>query len=242
MILRRLLFHSGLLIISGDFALAQNDSLIKSRSQIVFSIDTIKFDFGQLKDTVDIIVSNTNQLIAGFDLKIGFNSYAFDILEVFPGAIPDSCKWEIFNAKNSIGSKGEGSPHSIWQIIGMAEFVPDTVRPLCYSIDRPASIARLVIELDSNRVRKMSSNFLPIYFYWEDCTDNTVTNVLGDSLLMSMSVDGISYSDSTGMAFKFPTRYGSPTSCISRKAKNKPVRKLAFVNGGVAIGEIIDNE
>ncbi len=223
-------------------ATAQNDSLIKADTLILVSIDSAAFGFEHLQDTVDIILSNLGQPIAGFDLKIGINSQAFDILEVLPGEIPDSCQWETFNTKSSIGGAGEGHPRTIWQILGLAEFVPDSVRPLCYGFDRPASLARLVVELDSNDARILSNNFLPIYFFWEDCTDNTVTNVSGDSLLMSISVDGISYSDSTGVAFKFPTRYGSPATCIKPRAKNKPVRKLLFQNGGVRVGTVVDNE
>lgn len=240
--MKRLLVSAVLILFGFSYANGQSDSLIKLDSQIIISIDSVTsgFDFNQ--DTVDIILTNFGQPIAGFDLKIGINSHAFNILEVLPGEIPDSCQWETFNAKSSLGGNWEGAPRAVWQILGLAEFMPDSVRPLCYGFDRPASIARLVVELDSIHARTLSHNFLPIYFLWEDCTDNTVTNVRGDSLMMSISVDGISYSDSTGTAFRLPSRYGSPASCIKPKAKNKPVRKLVFENGGVRVGTVVDNK
>jgi len=238
--MKHFLISAVLISLAFSKAIAQSDSLVKSDSTIKISIDSVTFGFEHMQDTVDIVLFNPGQPIAGFDLKIGINSHAFNILEVLPGEIFDSCEWETFSAKSSISGNWEGNPRAVWQILGMAEFMPDSVRPLCYGFGRPASIAQLVVELDSIHVRTLSHNFLPIYFFWEDCTDNTVTNVRGDSLLMSISVDGISYSDSTGVAFKFPTRYGSPASCIKHKAKNKPVRKLVFQNGGVSVGTVVD--
>lgn len=229
------LFAGLILVLANHKTIAQSDSLSIPNSILMIKIDTAVFDYEHLRDTVDIILSNIGHPIAGFELNVGVSSRAISILEVLPGEVPDSCNWETFNVKNSIGRNAEGAPGAVWQIVGMAEFVPDSVRTLCYGFDRPASIARLVVELDSNRVRTSGQDFWPIYFYWQDCTDNTVTNTLGDSLMMSVSVDGISYSDSTGMAFNLPSRYGAPGSCIKPKAQNKPIRKVAFVNGGVRL-------
>ncbi|HEX2897743.1 MAG TPA: hypothetical protein VHP63_06820 [candidate division Zixibacteria bacterium] len=224
----------------GQKALAQDDSILISNQTIIIKIDSAVFDHEHLLDTVDIILNNTGLPIAGFDLNVGISSRALRILEVLSGEVLYSCNWETFNAKNSIGGNWEGAPIATWQILGLAEFMPDSIRPLCYGLERPASIARLVVELDSNLVRTSRQDFWPIYFYWQDCSDNTVTNTLGDSLFMSVSVDGISYSDSTGTAFKFPTRYGTPNSCIKPKAQNKPTRKVALVNGGVRLGTVVD--
>lgn len=219
---------------------AQPDSLKISNQPIVITIESAVFDFKHLLDTVDIILENAGRPIAGFDLNIGASSRALVILEILPGEVPDSCNWETFNVKNSLDGNGEGSRIATWQILGLAEFMPDTIAPLCYGFERPATIARLVVELDSNQIRTSRQDFWPIYFYWQECSDNTVTNTLGDSLFMSTSVDGISYSDSTGSAFRFPTRYGTPGSCIKPKAQNKPTRKVAFVNGGVRVGTVVD--
>ncbi len=229
-----------ILVFANHRTIAQSDSLSIPNSILIIRIDTAIFDYEQLRDTVNIILANTGHPIAGFELNVGVSSRAISILEILPGEVSDSCNWETFNIKNAIGGNAEGAPSAIWQILGMAEFMPDSVRPLCYGFDRPASIARLVVELDSNKVRTSGRDFWPIYFYWQDCTDNTVTNTLGDSLLMSVSVDGISYSDSTGMAFNLPSRYGAPGSCIKPKAQNKPIRKVAFVNGGVRVGTVVD--
>ena len=237
---RRFLIAGVVFATMGHRTFAQIDSISISNQTIIIEIDSAVFDYEHLRDTVDIILTNIGHPIAGFELNVGVSSRAISILEVLPGEVPDSCNWETFNVKNSIGGSVEGAPGAVWQIVGMAEFIPDSVRPLCYGFDRPASIARLVVELDSNRVRTSGQDFWPIYFYWQDCSDNTVTNTLGDSLLMSASVDGISYSDSTGMAFNLPSRYGAPGSCIKPKAQNKPIRKVAFVNGGVRVGTVVD--
>ena len=216
---------------------AQSNSLSKSGSTITISIDTVTLGVQKYLDTVDIMLSASGCPIAGADLKIGFDSYALNILEILRGELLDSCQWDFFDSKASIDQGKENHPRSTWKVLALSEFVPDSVRPLCYDFDRPVSIARLVVQLDSTRIRILLDSFVPIYFYWEDCTDNTVTNVRGDSLLISAAVDGVSCTDSAAIASKFPTRLGAPPVCISPRAVNKPVRKVVFQSGGIRIEE-----
>ncbi len=228
------------LLLLPNFVSAQSDSLSKFSANLNISIETANLGAHKIIDTLDVLISTARYTIAGMDMKIGFDSYAMDILEVLRGELPDSCQWEFFDTKASIDQGKEGYPRSIWQVVMLSGFIPDSVRPICYSFKRPVSIARLVVQLNIERARIMSDTLLPIYFFWEDCSDNTVTNVSGDSLMMSIVVDGVSYSDSLGQNVSFPTRFGTPTSCIKPKAKNKPMRRLVFHSGGMRIGTLVD--
>jgi len=242
-----------LFLLSG-FVSAQTDSLSKSPAYPNFSIETGTLGAYKSVDTLDIMLSTAGYPIAGVDLKIGLDSYAMEILEVLRGELPDSCEWEFFDTKSSIDQGKEGYPRSIWQVIMLAEFMPDSVRPTCHSFNRPVSIARLVVMLNTDRARIMPDTLFPIYFFWEDCSDNTVTNISGDSLIMSLVVDGVASTDSFSVGaghvqpagttparyISFPSRLGAPDACINPKARNKPTRRLVFQSGGVKVGNMID--
>lgn len=221
---------------------------------ITLSIATVTLDLQKLIDTIDINIAASAYPLAGADLKIGFNSYAIDILEILPGEILDSCGWEFFEVKASIDQGKEYYPRSFWTILAMSDFMPDSVRADCYGLGRPASIARLVISIDSSKIS--SDTLFPIYFFWEDCTDNTLTNVSGDSLFMSLIVDGVSsitaINDDSALAIPpgttpagaltLPSRFGAPDFCINPRAQNKPVRKLVFQSGGIHFQTVVENK
>ncbi len=194
------------------------------------SIESKSYSLGQLIDTIDIGIESSGKPIGGVDIKIGFDSPALEILEIIPGEIPDSCRWKFFNARDmSFNSSGD-TPIGVWQILAMAEFGGDTVRSVCYGFDRKASIAQLIIHVDSSQIDARTDSALTIFFYWQDCGDNTVTNVLGDSLFLS--ANSVNEKDTLRV---LPSRVGAPSSCINPRAQNKPVRGVSFESGGVVI-------
>ena len=194
------------------------------------TIESESYSLGQLIDTIDIDIESSGKPIGGVDIKIGFDSPALEILEIIPGEIPDSCRWKFFNSRDvSFKTSGE-VPTGVWQILAMAEFGGDKVRPLCYGFDRKASIAKLVIHVDSSQIDLETDSILQIFFYWQDCGDNTVTNISGDSLYLSAELD-----DKKSAPRVLPSRTGAPASCINPKAQNKPVRGVGFESGGVVM-------
>ncbi len=206
------------------------DSTMADRPYYKITIENESYSLGQLIDTVDISIESSGKPIGGVDIKIGFDSPALEILEIIPGEIPDSCGWKFFNTRDvSFKTSGE-APTGVWQILAMAEFGGDTVRAVCYGFDRKASIAKLIIHVDSSKLDLETDSALAIFFYWQDCGDNTVTNISGDSLYLSL----ISANEKDTLRV-FPSRIGAPDSCINPKAQNKPVRGVVFESGGVRI-------
>lgn len=174
--------------------------------------------------------------MGGVDLKFGFDSDLFEIVTIIQGKIPDSCGWKIFNSREAVETEKEGMPQSMWQILAMAEFGPDSLRPVCFSINQPSSLARLIVRLDTSKFRTpFLDTIIPIYFLWADCTDNTVTNGSGDSLFISESVDELHSTDPSVLGARFPTSLGASSKCINSRAQNPPMRMIAFKNGGVHI-------
>jgi len=236
--------------------LPESDLLIKQPETLPLWIETVRIDMVKNAATIDIMFDAPGFPIAGADLKIGYDSYSIDIVKITRGELPDYCKWEMFDTKVSIDQGKEGYPRSIAQIVTLAEIVADSANRKCKSFDRPVSIARLEITFDKTDAPKLTDTLLPVYFFWEDCTDNTITNESGNSLYMSLVVDGVASVKSINAdtdklippgttpagAITFPSRYGAPDLCIKPKALNKPVRKLVFKSGGVLIKSVVENE
>ncbi|MCH9024451.1 MAG: hypothetical protein IH931_03875 [candidate division Zixibacteria bacterium] len=194
------------------------------------TIESESYSLGQLIDTVDINIESSGKPIGGVDIKIGFDSPALEILEIIPGEIPDSCQWKFFNSRDVSFNTSDEAPTGVWQILAMAEFGGDTVSSLCYGFDRKASIAKLIIHVDSSLIDLETDSTLKIFFYWQDCGYNSVTNISGDSLYLSLN----SINDKDTLR-ALPSRIGAPASCINPKAQNKPVRGVEFQNGGVVV-------
>ena len=222
-----------LILASGNLFAA--DSTMADRPYYKITIETESYFLGQLIDTVDISIESSGKPIGGVDIKIGFDSPALEILEIIPGEIPDSCGWKFFNTRDVSFKTSAEAPTGVWQILAMAEFGGDTVSAVCYGFDRKASIAKLVIHVDSSKLDLETDSILQIFFYWEDCGDNTVTNISGDSLYLSL----ISANEKDTLRV-LPSRIGAPASCINPKAQNKPVRGVGFESGGVVVNS--DNQ
>ena len=219
------------ILTAGD--LLSEDSTNSDIPYYKITIESESHSLGQLIDTIDIEIESSGKPIGGVDIKIGFDSPALEILEIIPGEIPDSCKWKFFNTRDMSSQTTGDSPIGVWQILAMAEFGGDTVRSVCYGFDRRASIAKLIIHVDSSQVDLATDSTLAIFFYWQDCGDNTVTNISGDSLYLSLNS-----AHGRDTLRVLPSRIGAPASCINPKAQNKPVRGVSFESGGVRIRSV----
>jgi len=198
----------------------------------VISIDHVVAVAGRIDDTLDVILKSHGRGVAGFDLKLATANDIVDIVEVLPGELHDSCHWEFFNARRVRGSEStEGYPAAVWRAIALAEVVPDSVRPVCYGLGREVSLLRLVVS--SERRDFVPDTAVAIFFFWESCTDNSLANVGGDTLSLSLkTVDHLPTADYKRDS-PFPTRFGVPDECLDRAARNRPLRWIEFHNGGV---------
>ena len=194
------------------------------------TIESESYYLGQLIDTINIGIESSGKPIGGVDIKIGFDSPALEILDIIPGEIPDSCRWKFFNSRDMSSRNSGDSPTGVWQILAMAEFGGDSVRSVCYGFDRRASIAKLIIHVDRSQIDLETDSMLQIFFYWQDCGDNTVTNLSGDSLYISLN--SANKEDTLRV---LPSRTGAPASCINPNGLNKPVRGVGFESGEVRI-------
>ncbi len=209
-----------------NFEKLPSDSL-----NVVVTIERMLVTNQRLHDTLLVTLQANGQSLAGFDFKIGIDNPLVDIIAILPGEIYDSCRWEYFTARQVNTSDKEPYPPILWQVVALAELIPDEEQPLCHGLNRKASLLKLVVS--NEHVLNVPDTAVPIFFFWEDCGDNSISSRSGNTLLLSKQVFdyfGAVPPQSRGI---FPTRSGAPSQCINPGSRNKPVRKIEFHNGGI---------
>jgi len=189
----------------------------------------------QVFDTLLISVESFGYQVAGFDLKFGTNSSFIDILEVLPGEVNDSCDWEYFSAK-ALNNFNEAFPCQLWQAVAIAKITPDTTLPTCFGFQRTASLLKIVVASETREY--IPDTLAPIFFFWEDCSDNSLSDETGTAMIISRQVYDYLGTEISDTGQIFPTRRGSPRQCVKPEIQNKPVRQIDFHNGGVTFKQI----
>lgn len=200
-------------------------------ARVIIRVERVQAGLGRFVDTLDISLQSTGQLAAGFDFKIATSNQYLKIVDILPGEIFDSCKWDYFSARPLDRANKPDYPESIWQAVGMAEGISNQEPANCYGLNRQASLVRLVVS--NEHVVKLIDTSVAIYFLWEDCTDNVVSSATGEKLYISTNVlDYIPVYGSSDPA-AFPTRRGAPRLCQKPESKNPAMRRVEFHNGGI---------
>ncbi len=219
--------------------IASADTL-EDTSRFIVRIEPRMVPWNQLLDTVEVTLESFGSPIAGFELKIGCNSRLVYISDVLPGKILDSCRWQFYNARRSPNENKEGYPENLWRVVALARLVTDTTEPGCFGFDKQASILRIVLSREAALTR---STLLPgdfdsaaaVFFYWEKCTDNSLSGKSGRTLIVSQSVLDYYPVDLPDGASIFPTRKGTPLQCLVQSKKNFLIRQAEFHNGGIKL-------
>jgi len=205
----------------------QADSL---SGDYIISIDRVLIDDMRINDTISIWLQNDDLSLAAFDFKIGCSADYFQIIDILPGDLCDSCGWVFFNVRR-VEPSNAGSPGLLWQVVALADMMSDTTISRCYSLNRRASLVKLVIS--NEFIKNVPDTSIPIYFYWEDCTDNTISEVGGTILCLANKVIEYYKPDIITQPEQFPSMTGPLNNCIKASSLNKPLKKIEFHNGAV---------
>jgi hypothetical protein len=207
------------------------DLLVDDTSRIILRIEPRTVSGRRINDTLDIRIESFGSTIAAFDLKFGTSNPYMNIVDVLPGRIIDSCKWEFFNARE-VGSAGAANrPRQLWHAVGLAKMFGDSALPACYGFDVPASVARIVVS--NEHVLQMPETSAAIFFFWETCTDNCLSGISGRSMVISSSVLDFFPVEFPDLQSALPSRKGAPNQCIIPGKPNPPKRRIEFHNGGI---------
>lgn len=219
-----------ILLISTGSIYAQNDTTGSTLSYIL-EIERLNVNTATFTDTIDVILETDSSTLAGFDLKVAVKNSLLDIQSVLPGDFFDSCRWEFFNAKQIDHPSFEDPTVTTWEIVGLADMAGDDSEPLCYNLEGRHSLIKLIV---TNKGLSSSNGYpIPIYFLWEDCTDNSLSGKSGNSLILSSKVIEYLPNNQNFFGNPFPSLTGAPENCIKADAVNKPLRAIELHNGGI---------
>ena len=218
-----------------------NDSVVDTLAGNLWcrvGVDHVTVDDGQLYDTLNVFFETGGVDLAGYVLKLGLANHLVGIVEILPGEIIDSCGWEMFRANRIVARPEAPQISELWQITALAQIGLSEDPPVCFGFDRPVSLARLVVS--SVHVPIAPDTLVAIFFYWETCRDNVLSDREGASIIVSDTIINFCPIGLETERDQFPTCHGTPQECISPTAANIPRRLVEFRNGGVEFRLRID--
>ncbi|MBD3404033.1 hypothetical protein GF420_14165 [candidate division GN15 bacterium] len=208
------------------------DTTVAVEPRFVLRLPHVTVEPGQMTDTVAVTLATHGAEIAGFDLKIGCDSRLVTIADVLRGAIPDSCRWEYFAARDVFQVGAETGPLSLWKVIALARSTPGGEKPTCFGLDREAGLVELV--LNFNPKAYLEDTTVSLFFYWEDCRDNVLSDKSGSQGMISNRVFDYYGALTDSLADAFPSRTGTPRQCVDPARRNHARRLVDFHNGGIS--------
>lgn len=185
----------------------------------------------RLNDTLDVTFNSHGRPVGGFDLKIAIDDPAIDILEILPGRMYDSCRWEYFSARRLETPPREGIPRQIWQVVALSQVIPDSIQPLCFAADSDISVLRMIVSNEHQAAT--DDRTIPIFFFWEDCSDNSISDRSGNQLFISRRVHDYTGRLPDSSAPLFPSRFGAPLQCVNPAVRFPMKRLIDFHNGAI---------
>ncbi len=180
--------------------------------------------------------------IGGFDFLIAYDASALTFTEAEPGQLLEDCGWEYFTYRYGVdGNCGDACPSGLLRIIAIAETNNGPNHPLCYGPPDadPHQLATLTFFVTNDRT--FECQYTPIRFFWADCSDNAVSSIDGDSLIIDSKIydfeGNLIWEEDDDDQFPEDERIpfvGAPDFCLEGD-KVTPFRCLELYSGGIDI-------
>ncbi len=198
--------------------------------------------------TIDSLYNLPDGGMGGYDFLIAFDASALALQAVIPGPpfydpVPNGCGWEYFIYRfGPCGSCASGCPTGMVRVFGLAETNNGPNHPDCFEPDpQPATLFTLDFLVTNDRT--FECQYIPIYFFWCDCADNTISDSTGNHLYLDEIIydfEGrLIWDEDDDDEFPEDARIpwvGAPDYCIDPDpGKPTPIRCLDFWNGGIDI-------
>jgi len=192
--------------------------------------DQLQGHYAQVAVTLDD--SYTSMNMGGYDFLIAYDA-GLTFISAEPGQLLVDCGWEYFTYRfGATGNCGDACPGGVLRIVAMAETNNGNNHPTCFNSAAGDELA--ILEFFVSNDRTLECMYLPVQFYWMDCTDNTISSQFGDTLFISDRVYDFEGTDITDPSFGFPTYYGAMDECLEGD-KLFPLRAIDFKDGGVDV-------
>ena len=177
-----------------------------------------------------------NKLCAGFDYTIGFDNNLLTLTGCIPGPLFDESgtyQWPTFywRMDTVTNCTADFCPPEVLKVYGIAESF-ESGSALSYDI--ADSIVLFTMEFTVADIPQEDTLFVPVNFFFADCISNSMSNYMGDSLLVSQLVLDAFGRNITDPEYGVPGIYGAPDSCYG-EAGNGPYRFIDFQHGIIGI-------
>jgi hypothetical protein len=191
---------------------------------------------------VPININKGSGYFGGFDFLIGYDQSALIFMGATLAPWLEGC-WEYFTYRfNWNGNCGGSCPSGLLRVVGIADLNNGPNHPdpeVCMKF--PGTVTHMVIlQFYVTNDRTFECMFAPIRFLWDDCGDNTMSSIMGDSLFLSRYVYNYEGYDWTGQVM-----YGGhwwlggpyPNDVCMNDDPEKPdaIPFIDFIHGGVDI-------
>ncbi|MBD3258239.1 T9SS type A sorting domain-containing protein, partial [candidate division GN15 bacterium] len=186
---------------------------------------------------VSIFLNGSGKELGGFSFLVAYDASALTVQNVSEGAIFEDCSWEYFSYRHGDdGNCGSACPSGLLQIVGFAETNNGAYHPGCFLEGMIGSLADIRFLVSDDR--SLECQYAPVQFFWTECSDNTFSSRMGDTLWISRHVWDFEHSyDMADNSYGFPGYLGAPDQCLigGGPGKPAPIRCVDFTNGGVDI-------
>jgi hypothetical protein len=137
---------------------------------------------------VSITTENSTLPMGGFDFLIAYDASALTLHEVLPGAeISAPTLWEYFTYRfGATGNCNGPCPSGLVRIVAIADINNGFPHPPAdaYNVNGLVAILKFLVTND----RTYNCQFVPVGFYWLDCTDNVLSSPDGQTAYLNRDV------------------------------------------------------
>lgn len=193
---------------------------------------------------VSISKVNGSHQIGGFDFLVAYDASALQFTSAQLGADlgPSGCGWEYFTFRyGAQGNCGGSCPSGLLRVVAIADANNGANHPDCFAVANGGELVSLKFYVTNDRLYECQ--YVPIRFAWIDCGDNGISNIGGDTLLISTKVFEFENTDPltdpayeiTDTSCYFAISYGGACRDCDVSDKYEPQRFVIFWNGGIDI-------
>ena len=194
---------------------------------------------------MDIILhsADAEDGLGGFDLLVAYDASALAFQLALEGDVyADPYNWEYFTYRyGGYGNCGNACPSGMLRVVGLAETNNGVATAECvFDAELNPVLASLRFLVSNDRT--LECQYVPVRFFWYDCTDNILASCDGGTAYLSHSVYDFVDSDfpfqdgemSDG-GVGFPTFQGAQDFCMFEQGEKVAAADVDFQNGGIDI-------
>jgi Dockerin type I domain len=237
-IMKRIVFvmaFSSLCLICSLVIVPDSTAESSGRADPLIKIETSNNPQPDEYEYISITLEDIPLEMGGFDFLIAYDYPELVFMEATPGQLLEDCDWEYFNYH--VGALGD---IFLISLLVVADINNGPFYPLCYGPpdSDPHELAELKFYVSGDGFP--AESFFDIYFFWDDCNDNSVSSVDGEILYIDRAIydfeGNLIWDEDDDDQFPEEARIpfvGAPDDCQNPEPPPENLRNLKFKQGGI---------